>query len=91
MLKQADIVNKIITRKNSQVGRGRGERAEISHELVNFRYVLASNLRPRDLESRAIPSRPRTLNDRQELVTNKAATYANNLPMECSKRGTKYN
>ena len=55
----------------------------------NFFYALASNQRPRELQSHTMPSRPRMFNNRQTLVTNKAATYANRLPMRSSKSGTK--
>ena len=33
---------------------------------------------------------PLNLNNRQKLATNKAATYAYNLPMQFSNSGTKY-
>ena len=49
-------------------------------------------IRPCDLEIwSTTPFWPRTLNNRQTLVTNKAATYANELPMRRSKSGTKWN
>ena len=57
-------------------------RKEISLELEKLCYVLASNMQPRDLESHALPFRPRTLNNQQTLVTNKSATNANILPMQ---------
>ena len=46
-------------------------------ELVKLCYVWASKLRPRELESHALPFRPRTFNNWQTLVTNGAAIDAN--------------
>ena len=50
-------------------------------------------LRLREEGSHDLSSRPRNLNNRQTLVlvTHKAATYANNFQMRCSKSGTKTN
>ena len=68
------------------------KKIEISLDLVKFCYVWAwaLNLRAREQESHALPSRRRTLNNRQTLVTNKAATYAIKMPRLCSKIGTKF-
>ena len=60
-------------------------------ELIKLHFVSNSNLRPRGLEPCTLPARPRTLNNRQTLVTNKAATYANKMPMRCSKKGSNTN
>ena len=48
-------------------------------------YVWASNLLPRKLESHALPSRRRMLNNLQTIFTNKENTYAINLPMPIAK------
>ena len=42
-------------------------------------------MRPRELESHAQPSRPQTLNNRQILVTNKAATSAKKCQSNVAK------
>ena len=63
------------------------KKIEISHKLGKLCYVLSSNLRPRELEPHALPSRPRTLNNQQTLIKNKAATYAKLLS---AKSGMKY-
>ena len=45
---------------------------EISLELVKIRLRLRFYLRPRDYETRALTTQPRTLNNPQTLATNKA-------------------
>ena len=48
-------------------------------------------LQSRDLQSHAILSQPLKLDNRQTLVTNKAATYASKLPMRLSTNTNRLN
>ena len=62
----------------------------ISKNSALCRIRIYELLQSRDFQFRSLSTQPRKLNNRQTLVTNKASTCANNLPMPFSKRGTKY-
>ena len=52
---------------------------------IRRRLRICNLLQSRDFESHALSTQPSKLNNRQMPVKNKAATYANNLPMQFSK------
>ena len=62
----------------------------ISKNSTTCRIRICDLLQSIDFESHILSTQPRKLNNRQTLVTNKAATYAIKLPIPFSKRGTKY-
>ena len=63
----------------------------ISKNSATCRIRICDLLQSRDFESDALSPQPRKLNNRQRLVTNKAATYAYKLSMQFIKSDTKYN
>ena len=52
---------------------------------IRRRLRICNLLQSKDFESHALSTQPTKLNNRQMPVKNKAATYANNLPMQFSK------
>ena len=69
----------------------KNEIRKIRKKIQNENNFATYRIRTSRLVSHALDSRPRTLNCRQTRVTNNTtATYANKLPMPCSKSGTKY-
>ena len=65
--------------------RKRRNMPRISKNSATCRIRICALMQSRDFEFHGLSTQPRKLSNRQILVTNKAATYANKLPMPFSK------